>query len=118
MLENIKKRSGKKLKGKDCEKKEESGDFSYIRLYKTETMVSFLVQMLQEDLGGEMSDADKNRPGKLLCSCPPTFDMSGIYLDIGHKRPTIGQSLGHRCIMKQRNLCRNLARHHVNISVV
>jgi hypothetical protein len=26
--------------------------------------------------------------------------------------------LGHRCIMKQRNLCRNLARHHVNISVV
>lgn len=79
--------------------------------------------MLQKDLGGEMSAADKNTPGKLLClafetSCLPTFDMSGIYLDRGHRKPTIGQSLGHRCTMKQRNLCRNLARHHVNISVV
>lgn len=79
--------------------------------------------MLQEDLGGEMSDADKDRLGKLLCSsfgtsCPPTFDMSRTYLDIGHRRPTRGQSLGHRCIMKQRNLCRNLVCHHENISAV
>lgn len=33
----------KELKGKDCGKKDESGDFSYIRLYKMQTMVSFLV---------------------------------------------------------------------------